>query len=585
MSRKRNLDNGPGPIPQRWLHCPRKAISAVGGKFLAFKTPLDARYDSQVDDEYTFHPEMVFSSAKNMLKLKIGLWIDLTNTSRYYDKNVVEQKSCKYVKLECKGHSETPNPETVDLFIKICTEFISKNPSQIIGVHCTHGFNRTGFLIVSYLVKAMKWSVKDVVNEFSIARPPGIYKEDYTRQLFTLYGDIDDTPPAPALPMWHCEADDDTHIKEKTEAVDDSEDDDQAGGSTGAKKKKPRREVAQDKAKFMEGIPNVKPTDMDITTKVQSRIKSLTGFTSSGFPGCQPVSMDKKNIKLLENPYMVSCKADGTRYMLYIMGQGQVYFIDRDNAVFQIEGVSFFSSHIDKHHLVNTLVDGEMVIDKANGMRHPLFQEHFTIRYRTILEEIIEPRVVAMKSGRIIREREPIGIEQKEFLPVAATFTLLGEKFMTQLQHEADGLVFQPIQESYTPGQCPSVLKWKPPSHNYVDFRLKIVTDNRRGMLREKIGNLYVGGKKDPFAIMKATKEMVPLDNKIIECRYEKMNNGGEGKWVFMRERKDKSFPNSYHTATAVCRSIIEPVTKEILEDFVSLILLNRRSPPQRRPQ
>jgi hypothetical protein len=52
-----------------------------------------------------------------------------------------------------------------------------------------------------------------------------------------------------------------------------------------------------------------------------------------------------------------------------------------------------------------------------------------------------------MKSGRIIQEREPIGIEQKEFRPVAATSTLLEEMFMRQLQYEADGLVFQPIQE------------------------------------------------------------------------------------------------------------------------------------------
>jgi mRNA-capping enzyme len=64
----------------------------------------------------------------------------------------------------------------------------------------------------------------------------------------------------------------------------------------------------------MEGIPNVKPvTDMEITTEVQKRIKSLTGFKSSGFPGCQPVSMDRRNIQLLKNPYMVSWKADGTR--------------------------------------------------------------------------------------------------------------------------------------------------------------------------------------------------------------------------------------------------------------------------------
>jgi mRNA-capping enzyme len=97
-------------------------------------------------------------------------------------------------------------------------------------------------------------------------------------------------------------------------AFEEIEDDDQAGGSTGDNKKKKRREVTQLKAAFMDGIPNVKPVaDMDVTIEVQKRIKSLTGFKQSGFPGCQPVSMDRKNITLLQKPYMVSWKADGTR--------------------------------------------------------------------------------------------------------------------------------------------------------------------------------------------------------------------------------------------------------------------------------
>lgn len=68
------------------------------------------------------------------------------------------------------------------------------------------------------------------------------------------------------------------------------------------------------KAVFMEGIPNVKPVaDMEVVVDVQKRIKCLTGFNSSGFPGCQPVSMDRRNINLLQNGYKVSWKADGTR--------------------------------------------------------------------------------------------------------------------------------------------------------------------------------------------------------------------------------------------------------------------------------
>ena len=84
---------------------------------------------------------------------KIGLWIDLTKTDRYYDKDVVEDNECTYLKLACKGHGECPSPEIVQTFINVVDNFIRKKPLHLIGIHCTHGFNRTGFLIVSYLVE------------------------------------------------------------------------------------------------------------------------------------------------------------------------------------------------------------------------------------------------------------------------------------------------------------------------------------------------------------------------------------------------------------------------------------------------
>lgn len=43
--------------------------------------------------------------------------------------------------------------------------------------------------------------------------------------------------------------------------------------------------------------------------------------------------------------------------------------------------------------------------------------------------------------------------------------------------------------------------------------------------------------------ISQATKELRQYDNKIIECNFA--NNA----WTFMRQRVDKSFPNSYDTA------------------------------------
>ena len=45
-------------------------------------------------------------------------------------------------------------------------------------------------------------SIEAAVSVFSQMRPPGIYKQDYLDELFTRYGERDDTPSAPPLPDW-----------------------------------------------------------------------------------------------------------------------------------------------------------------------------------------------------------------------------------------------------------------------------------------------------------------------------------------------------------------------------------------------
>lgn len=107
-----------------------------------------------------------------------------------------------------------------------------------------------------------------------------------------------------------------------------------------------------------------------------------------GFPGSQPVSMDMKNIALLsEKPYRVSWKADGTRstlladwsaycypflkecscpirsfmffrYMMLILRKNEVFFLDRDNSVFQVENLRFPNRKDPQRHIENTLLDG-----------------------------------------------------------------------------------------------------------------------------------------------------------------------------------------------------------------------------------
>ncbi|XP_037030418.1 mRNA-capping enzyme [Bradysia coprophila] len=593
---------GPGPIPDRWLYCPRNANSFVAEKFLAFKTPLSDRFTSQMPMECQFLPEMVFSYAK-MFKAKIGLWIDLTNTKRFYDRREVEEHGSQYMKLQCRGHGEAPSHDQTQSFIELVDQFITDNPLDMVGVHCTHGFNRTGFLIVSYMVERMDCSVEAAVLAFAQARPPGIYKEDYIKELFRRYDDVEDALSAPEKPTW-CNKDDsyepDNHAtvsrKRKAESTtskqedngDELEDDDQTeengepSGSTNepTQKKKKRKEFLNLNATFMAGVPGVTLlTEQPRLGQLQSTVQTMCAWGSSGFPGSQPVSMDQKNINLLHmEPYRVSWKADGTRYMMLVLEENEVYFFDRDNSCFQVEGLRFPHHSDFKRHLTNTLLDGEMVIDKVNGLSIPRYLVYDVVKYEgrdigqepfypnrldCIQKQITDPRNNAMRHGWIIKDREPFSVRPKCFWDVTQAGALLAPKFANSLAHEPDGLIFQPSLDPYKSGACSKVLKWKPLHMNSVDFKLKITQQGGMGMLTEKMGYLYVGQHEQPFASIKYTKYLKELDGKIIECKFE--NNS----WVFMRERTDKSFPNSYNTAMAVCKSIQYPVTTEYLLHFI----------------
>lgn len=572
-------------IPPRWLNCPRRG-QPVAGRFLPLKTMLGPRYDSQVAEENRFHPSMLSNYLKS-LKVKMSLLVDLTNTSRFYDRNDIEKEGIKYIKLQCKGHGECPTTENTETFIRLCERFNERSPPELIGVHCTHGFNRTGFLICAFLVEKMDWSIEAAVATFAQARPPGIYKGDYLKELFRRYGDIEEAPPPPVLPDW-CFEDDD----EEDEDEDVKKDSEPGSSASFGKRRKERLKLG---AIFLEGITVKGVTQVTTQPKlgeVQQKCHQFCGWEGSGFPGAQPVSMDKQNIRLLEQkPYKVSWKADGTRYMMLIDGTNEVFMIDRDNSVFHVSNLEFPFRKDLRMHLSNTLLDGEMIIDKVNGQAVPRYLIYdiikfnaqpvgecdFNIRLQCIEREIISPRHEKMKTGLIDKTQEPFSVRPKQFFDINISRKLLEGNFAKEVSHEMDGLIFQPIGK-YKPGRCDDILKWKPPSLNSVDFRLKITRMGGEGLLPQNVGLLYVGGYERPFAQIKVTKELKQYDNKIIECKFE--NNS----WVFMRQRIDKSFPNAYNTAMAVCNSISNPVTKEMLFEFIDRCAAAAQGPRRKCP-
>ena len=71
-------------------------------------------------------------------------------------------------------------------------------------------------------------SIEAAVATFAQARPPGIYKGDYLKELFRRYGDIEEAPPPPLLPDW-CFEDDDEDEDEDEEDEDEDDDNDKNG--------------------------------------------------------------------------------------------------------------------------------------------------------------------------------------------------------------------------------------------------------------------------------------------------------------------------------------------------------------------
>ncbi|OWR45610.1 putative mRNA capping enzyme [Danaus plexippus plexippus] len=514
---------------------------------------------------YRFTPSMVFDYVKKYKK-RLGLWIDLTNTTRFYDRTEVENRGCIYKKLSCRGHGQTPSEQQTKQFIDIVSDYIAQNPNNLIGVHCTHGFNRTGFLLCAYMIIQEDCSVDFAIFNFAQERPPGIYKQDYIDELIKRFkGDC--ALEAPTLPDW-CD-----------EEQIDYDDNDRDGSSHSQSNSSRKREGKYINKKFM--IEHEKVTLLTDTKKIDAIRETAASYLKwkvNDFPGAQPVSMTRKNIENLQKyPYQVSWKADGVRYMMLIVDDDEVYMIDRDNCIFKVDNLKF-PHNTKPRHLRKTLLDGEMVIDKVDGREKPRYliydiirfedtnvgREHFyPVRLHCIEVEIVNPRNRAIVSGHIRKELEPFSVIIKRFWDVRMAHSLLEDKFIRTLHHEPDGLIFQPSEMPYSGGPCEFILKWKPSDQNSIDFKLVLEKETGLGLVSETKGNLYVGGSNVPFGWTAYNKKIKHLNNKIIECKL--VNRC----WVFMRERTDKSFPNSYTTAKAVMESIVNPVTKEYLLDFI----------------
>lgn len=97
-------------------------------------------------------------------------------------------KNIRYYK--CATVSKVvPDHVAIRRFIQLIDDVLgsTSEPDPLVAVHCHYGFNRTGFFICCYLVERCGWSVREAVEGYQAAKPPGIKHPHFVDALYVRY--------------------------------------------------------------------------------------------------------------------------------------------------------------------------------------------------------------------------------------------------------------------------------------------------------------------------------------------------------------------------------------------------------------
>ncbi|CAH9100995.1 unnamed protein product [Cuscuta epithymum] len=587
--------------PSGWLDCP--ASGQEIGYIIPSKVPLGETFNGGVlpGKRYSFKQVL---HQQRVLGRTLGMVIDLTNTNRYYSTQEFRKEGIKHVKIMCRGRDSVPDNEAVNLFVYEVLQFLArqKNTKKYILVHCTHGHNRTGYMIVHYLMRTMPISVTQAIQNFAAARPPGIYKPDYIDALYAFYHEKKpETVVCPPTPEWKRSGEFDLN----GDAMPDNDDEDDVGAIAPSNVIQETQIVMTNDDLLGDGIPSDQQDSLRQLCYQFLRLQP-PGGRNPQFPGSHPVSLNRDNLQLLrQRYYYATWKADGTRYMMLITMDG-CYLIDRHFNFRRVQmrfpcRASNSNEFIgETHHF--TLLDGEMIIDtvpetQRQERRYLIYdmmalnfmsvtERPFHERWKMIDREVIDPRkqerqnIYQSRNPFYRYELEPFRVRRKDFW-LLSTVTRLLKDFIPKLSHAADGLIFQGWDDPYVTRTHEGLLKWKYPEMNSVDFLFEVIDSRELLYLNERGKKKLMDGNRVVFPDSSDPSE---LSGKIIECSWDSDNQV----WVCMRVRVDKGTPNEFNTYRKVMRSIKDNITEDVLlgeiHDIIRLPMYADRIDSESKP-
>lgn len=213
--------------------------------------------------------------------------------------------------------------------------------------------------------------------------------------------------------------------------------------------------------------------------EVEQQYSKLVKITQSRkFIGIMPKTLERSNLKSIQNDYTVTEKADGIRKLLFINDKGKMYYITR---TMQIEYTGKQLESHDVKYLNNTIIDGEHVMyskTKDYINLYACFDIYFLNNKDQRNLKFLSPgdcRLSVLKSTMEILIQY-LTIQTKDFMYITEENTIFDNchRVLTKNYiYDTDGLIFMPangngfVDERKSSEKC---YKWKPPEHNSIDF-------------------------------------------------------------------------------------------------------------------
>ncbi|CAH9064345.1 unnamed protein product [Cuscuta epithymum] len=558
----------PLSVPYGWSSCPPYGDNI--GYIIPSKVPLTESFNKNISRIKRYTPSQAIYEQKCLCR-EIGLVIDLTNTYRYYPESDWTSQGIKYVKIRCPG-KDIPDNDTVNKFVDEVTKFRCQHEhsNKYVLVHCTHGYNRTGYMIVHFLVRNEKITVSEAITIFSNARSPGIYKHEYIDALYRHYLEMKpEVVDYPKTPEWKKQSD------QKEDATVTS-------SSTAA-----AVSIFND-ADLRDRIPFV---EIEKMRHFCNSALDLLGqaWQNTEFPGSLHIPLTRNNLHLLRQQcYHFTWKGYGTRHMMLITRDAS-YLIDRNFHFRKVqlrfpcnEGISEVTHHY-------TLLDGEMVFDteqETQKRRRYLIHDIIAInevsvaklpfhrRLMLVEEEVIKPRnyehdLLWKSDNAYYRyDLEPFEVRMKEFYDLSAA-TKLVKEFLPLRSYATDGLLFKAWNDAYIPWAHEGLLKWKYPRRYTVDFLFDVGVNNDNILYLQSFGRRKQIDCRVEFG--GASNISSSYAGQIVECSWDHKR----GTWIFVRARTERSTPDSVNTYEKVKQRMDDEITTDMLlkeiRDLLSL--------------